>query len=310
MWRLIILKKTKNNVINDLRKDYDLYLMLIVPLIFLIIFKYIPIGGLTMAFQEYDIFDGFSNSPFIGLNNFKRLFKTAEFTMVLRNTLLISLYKIIFFFPMPIILAIMINEVVHMRYKKTIQTIVYLPHFLSWVVVAGLTFDLLSSSGTINHVLEILGLQKVRFLMEPKYFRSIIVGSAIWKEVGYSAIVFLAAIAGINPELYEAAVVDGASKIKQIKHITIPGIAPMIVVMLLLRVGTIMDANSEQIMALYNPTVYETGDVLGTYIYRLGLGSMEYSFAAAAGMFNSVVSFTLVVISNWLSRHYAHRSLW
>jgi putative aldouronate transport system permease protein len=300
----------RRSIYSDLRMDYDLYLMLLVPFLFLIVFKYIPMGGQLMAFQEYDIFEGFFNSPFVGLANFQKLFETDEFFMVLRNTLLISVYKILFYFPIPILMAILLNEVIHSVYKRTVQTIIYLPHFLSWVVVSGLVFDLLSTNGTINRILVQLGGKHVNFLMTPSYFRSIIVLSAIWKEVGYGSIVFLAAMNAIDPTLYEAAVIDGASRLRQIWHITIPGISSMIVVMLLLRIGTIMDANSEQILALYNPTVYETGDVLGTYIYRMGLSNMQYSFAAAAGIFNSLVSFTLVVIGNFFSRKIAHRSLW
>lgn len=284
--------------------------MLLLPLGFLILFKYVPMGGLIMAFQDFDIFEGFFASPFVGFENFERLFSTPEFFNVLCNTLLISLYKILFFFPIPILMALMLNEVGCRVYKRTVQTIVYLPHFLSWVIVSGLLFDLLSSRGTLNRLIEMMGGTRINFLMEPSLFRSIVVSSAIWKEVGYSSIVFLAAISSIDPSLYEAAVVDGASKLKQAIYITLPGIAPMIVVMLLLRVGTIMDANSEQIMAIYNPTVYQTGDVLGTYIYRTGLSNMEYSFASAAGLFNSVISFTLVVVCNWISRRIAGRSIW
>lgn len=302
--------KKRNQIVADIRKDWDLYLMLLLPLGFLILFKYVPMGGLIMAFQDFDIFEGFFASPFVGFENFERLFSTPEFFNVLCNTLLISLYKILFFFPIPILMALMLNEVGCRVYKRTVQTIVYLPHFLSWVIVSGLLFDLLSSRGTLNRLIEMMGGTRINFLMEPSLFRSIVVSSAIWKEVGYSSIVFLAAISSIDPSLYEAAVVDGASKLKQAIYITLPGIAPMIVVMLLLRVGTIMDANSEQIMAIYNPTVYQTGDVLGTYIYRTGLSNMEYSFASAAGLFNSVISFTLVVVCNWISRRIAGRSLW
>lgn len=292
------------------KKDWDLYLIFLVPLFLLILFKYVPMGGLVMAFQDFDIFEGFLASPMVGLANFQELFATKEFLSVVTNTILISWYKIVFFFPIPIVMALMLNEVRCNVFKRTVQTIVYLPHFLSWVVVAGLTFDLLSSTGLVNQILGSLGLEKINFLMNASAFRPIVVGSAIWKEVGYSAIVYLAAISVIDPALYEAAVMDGAGKLKQLWYITLPGIIPMIVTMLLLRVGTVMDANVEQIMAMYNPTVYETGDVIGTYIYRIGLGSMQYSFASAAGLFNSVVSFTLVFFANYASRKFVHRSLW
>ncbi len=293
-----------------LRKDLDLYLMLLVGLALLIVFKYVPMAGILIAFKDFDIFEGFSQSPWVGIANFRELFNTGEFLQVMKNTLLISLYKIIFFFPMPIILALCLNEITALRYKRTLQTIVYLPHFISWVVVSGVVFDLLSSSGMINNLIYILGGERVRFLMDPSLFRSLVVASATWKEVGYSAIVYLAGIASIDPSLYEAAVMDGAGKAKQIRYITLPGLKPIIVIMLLLRVGTIMDAGSEQIMALYNPTVYETGDVINTFTYRLGLTNMRYSFASAAGLFNSVISFLLVAASNAFCRRVFKRSLW
>ena len=294
----------------DIRADWDLYAMLLVPLLFLFVFRYLPMAGLSMAFQNYDIFEGAAASPWVGMENFLKLFSSMEFPQVLINTLLISWYKILFFFPVPILMALMLNEVTHSGYKRTVQTIVYLPHFLSWVIVAGLAFDLFSNAGAVNQIIALFGGEKTRFLMEPSLFRSIIVGSAVWKEAGYSAIIFIAGIAAIDPTLYEAAMMDGVGRIRQILHITIPGILPIIVITLLLRVGTVMDANVEQIKAMYNPTVYQTGDVIGTYIYRTGLSNMEYSYASAAGLFNSVVSFTLVVMANAASRKLVHRSLW
>ncbi len=306
-------KKNKSHAsefTRAVKKDWDLYLMLFFPFCLLVLFKYIPMGGLIMAFQDFDIFEGFFHSPMVGFANFQELFSQKEFLSVLLNTLSISWYKILFFFPLPIALALALNEVRCGWFKRTVQTIVYLPHFLSWVVVAGLAFDMLSSTGTVNLILSALGMKTVNFLMEPSMFQPIVVVSAIWKEVGYSAIVYLAAISAIDPTLYEAAVMDGAGKWKQLLNVTLPGIVPMIVMMLLLRVGTVMDANVEQIMAMYNPTVYSTGDVIGTYIYRIGLGNMQYSLAAAAGLFNSVVSFTLVFFCNLASKKVVHRSLW
>ncbi len=291
-------------------KDYDIYLMLLVPFSFLLVFRYVPMGGIFMAFQDYDIFLGLKNSPFIGLANFRELFATPEFTHVVINTLLISLYKLLFFFPLPICLAIMLNEVRLMAFKRTIQTIVYMPHFLSWVIVSGLAFDMLATNGTFNRIIRALGGDTVRFLMEPRLFRTILVVSAGWKEAGFSAIVYLASIASIDPALYEAGMVDGANRLQMVWHITLPGLLPTVVVMLLLRLGWVMDAGTEQILAMYNPTVYDTGDVIGTYIYRVGLGSMRYSFAAASGLFNSAISFALVFTANGISRRLVQRSLW
>lgn len=293
-----------------LKRDWQLYLMLFPPTVMLILFAYVPMTGLVMAFQEYDIFSGFFSSPWVGMKHFDTLFSMQEFPRVLRNTLLISLYKILFYYPMPILLAIFLNEVSSTAFKRSVQTIVYLPHFISWAVVSGLVFDLLSSTGIVNTVVTSLGGQRINYMMIPRYFRTIVVLSAIWKEVGYGAIIYLAAITGIDPTLYEAAQMDGAGRIRRILHITLPGILPVCVLMLLLRLGTVMDANFEQIYTLLNPTVMDTGDVLSTYIYRNGLSQMRYSYATAAGLFNSVVSFALVFVSNGISRRTVGRSLW
>ena len=293
-----------------IKRDWQLYLMLFPPTAMLILFAYVPMSGLIMAFQDYDIFSGFWTSPWVGMKHFEILFSMKEFPRVLSNTLLISLYKILFYYPMPILLAIFLNEVSSNVFKRTVQTVVYLPHFISWAVVSGLVFDLLSSTGLVNTVATALGGQRINYMMIPRYFRSIVVLSAIWKEMGYGAIIYLAAITGIDPTLYEAAQMDGAGRISRIIHITLPGILPVCVLMLLLRLGTIMDANFEQIYTLLNPTVMDTGDVLSTYIYRNGLSQMRYSYATAAGLFNSVVSFTLVFVSNAISRRTVGRSLW
>lgn len=284
--------------------------MLLFPLGALILFAYVPMGGLVIAFQDFDIFDGFSGSPWVGLKHFHALFSMQEFPRVLGNTLLISLYKIIFYYPMPIFLAIFLNEVSSSKFRRTVQTVVYLPHFISWAVVSGLVFDLLSSNGAINMLISRFGGDRVNFMTTPGYFRSIVVGSAIWKEMGYGAIVYLAAITSIDPSLYEAATMDGAGRLQRIWHITLPGMSSVCVLMLLLRLGTVMDANFEQIYTLLNPTVMDTGDVLSTYIFRNGLSQMRYSYATAAGLFNSVVAFTLVFVSNGISRRAVGRSIW
>ena len=293
-----------------IKRDWQLYLMLFPPTAMLILFAYVPMSGLVMAFQDYDIFSGFLESPWVGMKHFEILFSMKEFPRVLANTLLISLYKILFYYPMPILLAIFLNEVSSNVFKRSVQTIVYLPHFISWAVVSGLVFDLLSNTGLVNTISAALGGPRINYMMMPRYFRSIVVLSAVWKEMGYGAIIYLAAITGIDPTLYEAAQIDGAGRISRILHITLPGILPVCVLMLLLRLGTIMDANFEQIYTLLNPTVMDTGDVLSTYIYRNGLSQMRYSYATAAGLFNSVVSFALVFVSNAISRRTVGRSLW
>lgn len=295
----------------DILKDWDLYVLLIPGLIFLLIFKYAPMYGIIIAFKDFNIFEGMAASPWVGLEHFERLFRSRDFAVVFRNTLIISIYKIIFLFPLPIIMAILMNEIKNMIFKRSIQTIVYLPHFLSWVIVSGLFIDVLSTNGGIvNRIIESFGGEPIAFLMEPEWFRSVLITSAGWKEVGWSMIVYLAAIAGIDPQLYEAAKMDGAGRFRQIWHITVPGLVPIILLMFILRLGNILEAGTEQILVMYNPIVYEVADVIGTYVYRMGLGQQDYSFSTAVGLFDSVVGFFLIITGNYLSRKYLHRGIW
>ncbi|WJH37511.1 ABC transporter permease subunit [Paenibacillus sp. CC-CFT747] len=285
--------------------------MLVPGMIFLILFKYTPMYGILIAFQDFNIFDGISGSKWVGLEQFQKLMVSDEFGRVFRNTLLISFYKIVILFPIPILLALFLNEVAKMWFKRLVQTIVYLPHFLSWVIIAGLFVNILSpSGGLINEMIVALGGSPISFLIDNNYFRSVLVLTAGWKEVGWNAIIFIAAIAGIEQDQYEAAALDGAGRIKQMIHITLPGIAPTIVLMFLLRIGHLLEAGTEQVLTLYNPVVYETGDVIGTYVYRVGLGKLDYSFSTAVGLFNSVVGFLLIVSGNWLSKKLLNRSIW
>ena len=228
-----------------------------------------------------------------------------------RNPLLISVYKLVFLFPLPIILALMLNEIRNMAFKKITQTVIYIPHFLSWVVVAGIFTTLLSpSTGIINNVLAAMGFERISFFTSNTWFRSVLVATAGWKESGWSAIIFIAAIAGVDQELYEAAYMDGAGRFKQMLHITLPGISSTIVLMLILKLGQILDVGTEQVLMMYNPTVYDTGDVISSYVYRMGLGKMEYSFSTAVGLFNSVIGLILVVSGNYLSKKFTGSSIW
>ncbi|MDR6553432.1 ABC transporter permease subunit [Paenibacillus qinlingensis] len=290
---------------------WELYAMLIPGVAFLLLFKYTPMYGILIAFQDFNIFGGITGSEWIGLEQFRKLFHSDEFYQVFRNTLLISLYKIVILFPIPIVVALLLNEIRRMIFKRVVQTIVYLPHFLSWVIIAGLFVNLLSTSnGLVNQIIELLGGTPISFLIDNAYFRSILVFTAGWKETGWNAIVFIAAIAGIEQEQYEAASIDGAGRIKQMLLITLPGIVPVIILMFILRIGHLLDAGTEQILTMYNPLVYETGDVIGTFVYRIGLGQMDYSFSTAVGLFNSVVGFVIIILGNALSRKYAGRSIW
>lgn len=293
------------------RSNIGMYVLLIPGLLFLLLFKYTPMYGIIIAFQDFNIFDGISGSQWVGLEQFRKLISSEEFIQVFRNTLLISLYKIFLLFPIPILIALFINEVGKMWFKKTVQTIIYLPHFLSWVVIAGLFVNILSpTTGLVNELIVALGGKPVSFLIDNHFFRSVVVFTGGWKESGWNAIIFIAAIAGIEQEQYEAAAIDGAGRIKQMLHITLPGIAPTIVLMFILRIGNLLEAGTEQILTLYNPVVYETGDVIGTFVYRVGLGKMDYSFSTAVGLFNSVVGFLLIVSGNLLSKKLTNRSIW
>ncbi|RAU98911.1 sugar ABC transporter permease [Paenibacillus sp. YN15] len=294
-----------------IRQHRDYYLLLLPGLLFLAIFRYSPMYGIVIAFQDYNVFQGISGSEWVGLDQFRRLVASEEFIQVLTNTLLISIYKIIILFPIPIILALLLNEVRLKRFKSVVQTVIYLPHFLSWVIIAGLFVTILSPmGGLVNEIISFFGGQPVSFLTDNQFFRSVVVFTAGWKESGWNAIIFIAAIAGIDQEQYDAAKIDGAGRLQTMLHITLPGIASTIVLMFILRIGNILEAGTEQILTLYNPVVYATGDVIGTYVYRIGLGQMDYSFSTAVGLFNSLVGFLLILFGNAACRKWLKRSIW
>lgn len=291
--------------------NWDMYLLLVPGLIFLLLFKYSPMYGVVIAFQDFNIFSGIGGSEWVGLEQFQRLVHSDDFLKVLTNTLLISFYKIAILFPIPILIALILNEVRKMFFKRTIQTIVYLPHFLSWVIISGLFVNILSpSGGLVNEIIRSFGGEPISFLQDNAFFRSVVVFTAGWKETGWNAIIFIAAIAGIDQEQYEAASIDGAGRIRKMISITLPGILPTIVLMFILRIGNLLEAGTEQILTMYNPLVYDSGDVIGTYVYRMGLGQQDYSFSTAVGLFNSVVGFLLVVGGNMLSKKFLKRSIW
>ena len=299
-----------------LKRNYDLYLLLIPALVFVLIFHIIPMYGITLAFKDYDMFltdspfRSILESPWVGLKYFRKLFARPEFIDAVRNTLIISVAKIVFVFPLPIIFAILLNEVKSSKFQKVLQTVVYLPHFLSWAVVAGIFVSLLGSTGLVNSFLVSAGFDKIDFLMSNHLFRPVLIFSDAWKEVGWSSIIYFAAIAGLDQECFEAARVDGANRMQQIWYVTIPGLMPTIVLMLILRVGSIMNAGFGQVLAMYNPTVYETGDIIETYIYRIGLGKMDFSTGTAVGLFNSIIALILVVSSNAVAKKMSGKSIW
>lgn len=300
-----------------LRRNYDLYLLFIPGLIFLLIFKILPMYGIVIAFSDYNIFagnnpiDAMIKSEFVGFDNFRRVMGREEFVRAFLNTFIISGLKLALLFPIPIVLALMLNAVRNNAFKRITQTVIYIPHFFSWVIVSGIFMSLLSINGVVNQVLAALGMREpLRFFMDGGLFRGVLLFTDAWKEAGWGTIIYLAAIAGIDPSLYEAAVIDGARPFQQLRYITLPGLASTIVLMLIMRISSVMDAGFTQILIMYNPTVYSTSDIIQTYVYRIGLGQMDFSMGTAIGLFNSVISFVLMISANLLSRRVSGRSIW
>ncbi|MCU6710498.1 ABC transporter permease subunit [Paenibacillus sp. J5C_2022] len=301
----------KEPLITHLIRNKWLYMFLVPGFVYLIVFKYIPILGIVIAFKELNLVRGIWGSDWIGLTNFQQLFASEHFFRVLRNSLLLSFYQIIWGFPAPILLAIMLNEVRQMAFKRIAQTVMYLPHFISWVVLSGIIINFLSpSSGLVNHLIGSLGYEPIKFLTLPEYFRTIVVSAEIWKEVGWGTIIYLAAMTGIDPTLYEAATIDGATRLQRIRYVTLPGIAVTIVILLLLKLGNVLDNGFEQVYLLYNPLTYETADVFETYTYRIGLLDGRMSYATAVGLFKSIVGFILIISANYASRQVSGKSIW
>ncbi len=298
-------------IFDHLKREWQLYLMLLPLVIWLLVFLYKPMYGLQVAFKDYSVFKGVAASPWIGFEHFQTLFESDQFLRALKNTFIISFWSLLIGFPIPILLALMFNEILNQRFKKTSQTIVYLPHFISSVIIAGIVITAFSpSAGIINTIIKFFGGDPIYFLTKPEWFRPIFIGTGIWQEAGFQSIVFLAAIAGVSPTLYESAVVDGASRWQMMWKITIPSILPTILIMLIIRIGNMLEVSFEMIILLYQPATYETADVVNTFIYRQGLQGGQYDFAAAAGLFNAIVAFILVMGANALSKRYSRTSLW
>ncbi len=297
--------------LQHMRREWQIYVLLAPTIIWFILFLYKPMYGLQIAFKDYSIFRGIAGSPWVGFEHFQTLFESDTFVRALKNTVIISALSMLFGFPMPIILALMFNEILNQTYKKTAQTLVYLPHFISTVIIAGIVVTAFSpSAGIVNTIIGWFGIEPIYFLTKPEWFRPIFIGSGIWQEAGFSSIVFLAAIAGVNPSLYESAVVDGASRWQMMWKITLPSIMPTIIIMLIIRIGNILEIGFELVILLYQPATYQTADVINTFIYRQGLQGGQYDVAAAAGLFNAVVAFVLVMTANTISRRVSRTSLW
>ncbi|MFB8372359.1 ABC transporter permease [Paenibacillus taichungensis] len=288
-----------------------LYLLSVPGILYFFLFKYVPLFGSIIAFQNYNIFKGITGSDWVGLEHFQKMFSHYDFLRILNNTLLLGLYDLVIAFPVPILLAILLNEVRMIVFKRLLQTIVYMPHFLSWVVISGIFMGIFSmDAGVVNKALGFLGMQPIYFLGEDSYIRSILIGSGIWRDSGYGTIIFLAAIAGINPDLYEAAEVDGAGRLKQIWSITLPSLLPTIMILLLLHIGKFLDLGFERVFVFLNPLNLGSGEILDTYIYKAGLLSQQYSYTTAIGLFKSVVGLMLVLLGNFFSKKTTGESLY
>ena len=299
-----------------LRQHWVLYLMLIPGLFFLFIYKLLPLWGLQIAFKNYKIFaaetpwKAIAESTWVGMKHFNKLFASSQFKVVLRNTLEINFLKILWLFPIPILCAILLNEIRHAFYQKLCQTLIYVPYFFSWVLIFGIFYSLLGSYGIVNTLIAAGGGARLNFFGDQSIFRSVLVFTEGWKEVGYNTVIYLAAITGIDITLYEAAKVDGANKFAQIWHITLPGLLPTIVLMLIMKVGYILTTGFEQVLVFYSPPVYDVADIIETYVYRIGLGQANFSLATALGLFNAVIAFVLIVGANTVSKKTLGRSIW
>ena len=297
-------------VSNDFQRNKSLYLLALPVIAFYIIFHYGPMYGAVIAFKSFTPIKGIWGSEWVGFKHFIDFFNSYYFWRVLRNTLTISVTHLMFGFPAPIFLALLINELRNKYFSRTIQTITYMPHFISLVVICGMIKDFTLDTGIVNYALHFFGWHPITMLNEPKLFVPVYVISGIWQEIGWGSIIYLAALMGIDQQLYEAAKIDGAGRFKQTWHITLPGILPVIIVLFILRIGQMLNVGFEKIILLYNPAIYETSDVISSFVYRKGLLEFNWSFSAAVGLFNSVINFTLLISANWLSKRIQGSGLW
>lgn len=293
------------------RRDYQLYCLLVLPIAYFILFKYVPMYGTVIAFQDYSIFKGVTGSPWIGFENFRELFAMSQFYIVVRNTLLLNLLDLVFSFPAPILLALLLNELRVIWFKKTAQTILYLPHFISWIIIGGLVYQIFATNGgMVNNLIKALGFQAVPFLTEKNHWLFVYLGTGIWQSAGWGTIIYLAALTAINKELYEAADVDGAGRIKKMWHITLPGIRPTIVVLLIMQLGHIMTIGFERPFVMGNDLVMDYAEVISTFVYKAGLKSAQFSLATAMGLFQALVGLFFVILSNSIAKRFGEQGIW
>ena len=287
----------KGNGVRKLKDQVTYYLMCAPGMLWLVLFSIVPMSGILMAFQDFKPKKGIFGSKFIGLENFEYLFSMKDARSVIVNTLIIAVAKIVLNLVIPLTFALLLNEIRNMKYKRTVQTIVYLPHFLSWVILASILTNIFGYDGIVNKLAGVFGAEPQVLLARPDFFRGLVIGSDVWKEFGYNAVIYLAALTGINPTLYEAAAIDGASRWQQTRYITLPSLSNTIVLLTVLALGNVLNAGFDQIFNMYNPLVYSTSDIIDTWVYRIGLTKMQFSLATAAGLFKSLVSFVLITVS-------------
>jgi putative aldouronate transport system permease protein len=297
-------------MIKDFKRNRMIYFILLPVIAYYAIFQYGPMYGLQIAFKNYSPMRGFWGSEWVGLEHFNAFFNSFYFWRVLKNTLLLSFYSLLFFFPSGIILALLINEISGNKFKRTVQSITYMPHFISMVVIVGVLFDFLARDGLINNILSWFHIEPIAFMRSAEWFRTVFIASDIWQQVGWSSIIYLAAISSIDPTLYEAAKMDGAGRLKQTWHVTIPGILPTVIIMLILFIGRFMSVGTEKILLMYNPTTYETADVIATFVYRKGILEANFGFSTAVGFFNALISFVLLITANLVAGKMGDTKLW
>ncbi|RSL35233.1 sugar ABC transporter permease [Salibacterium salarium] len=303
-------EKKKLTFKQKLRRDKWLYLLLIPGIIYFALFKYLPMWGILMAFQDYSPFLGFWESDWVGFTHFQNFFSNPDFFRLLRNTLILAVYDIIFFFPVPIILSLLINEVRITLFKRTVQTLVYIPHFMSWVIIASISYVFLTTSGgIINDIIAHFTGETVSFLSHPDWFRPMIIGQVIWKEVGWGTVIFLAALANVSSEQYEAAIVDGAGRFRRVWHVTLPALRSTIVILLILRLGNFLDQGFQQIYLMTNSLNREVADVFDTYVYFMGITQGAFSYSTAVGLFKAVVGIILIYGANWFAKKMGQEGL-
>ncbi|MFS0724182.1 ABC transporter permease [Paenibacillus sp. 1P07SE] len=303
--------KSEPGLLKRIKADRYLLIMLLPGVLYFLLFKYLPMFGVLIAFKNYNVFAGFMESDWVGMRYFRMFFDNPDAWPIIRNTLLLGIYRIIWGFPAPIILALLLNEIRIYRFKRFVQTVSYMPHFISTVVVTGMVAMFLSpTNGIVNLFLENFGVQPTAFLQNPNWFRTIYIASDIWQEVGWGSIIYLAALTTIDPSQYEAAAIDGASRWRQMISVTLPGIMPAIIILFILRVGNVLETGFEKVYLLYNPATYDKADILATYVYRIGLTQGNYSYGTAIDLFTGVIGLLFVISANYMGRRAGETSLW